>query len=314
MKYNSIALLFPGQGAQYPGMGKDLYEAHAIIRETFEEGDEVLGRSLSKIILNGPQEELTKTINSQPAIYLLSLAMTRLLKQQLPALAPKFAAGLSLGEYTAVATSGYLNEWEALKIVETRGKLMAEACEQHPGTMAAILGLSQKEVEALVKESNLPHDLWAANFNSPGQTVISGTLKGVERGSELAREKGAKKVIPLTVHGAFHSGLMKSAQDRLEETIFAATFKEGKNPVVMNASAAIPASLDEMKRGLVLQVTHSVRWQESMEKLDQEGVDLFIEIGCGKTLSALNKRMGVKASTLTFEKLDDLELIAKELS
>ena len=174
----TVALLFPGQGAQYPGMGKDLYEAHAIIRETLEEGDEVLGRFLSRIMLNGPAEELTQTINSQPAIYLLSLAMTRLLRQLFPLFRHRYAAGLSLGEYTAIATSGLLDEREALRLVDRRGRLMAEACDKHPGTMAAVLGLDQKEIEALVKEAGLPNDLWAANFNSPGQNGTFRHSKG----------------------------------------------------------------------------------------------------------------------------------------
>lgn len=308
-----VAFLFPGQGAQYPGMGQEVYDAYAIVRETLEEGDDLLKRSLSKILLKGPEEELTLTYNSQPAIYILSLAYTRLLRSLFPHLKPSFAAGLSLGEYTALATSGYLEEASTLTLVEKRGRLMAEACLKHPGTMAAVLGLSQSEIEHLVKEAHLPHDLWAANFNAPGQTVLSGTFKGVERGSELAKERGAKKVIPLTVQGAFHSGLMQYAQDRLAETLRALPFNTSTIQVPMNALGGFPVSLEERKELLIRQVTESVRWQTCIEALEKEGVDFYLEIGCGKTLSSLNKRIGVKAPTLSFEKLVDLESIAKEI-
>lgn len=308
-----IAFLFPGQGAQYPGMGKEVYQAYPLVRETLEEGDERLGRGLSKIILNGPEEELTLTYNSQPAIYLLSLAYSRLLKSLFPELRAHYAAGLSLGEYTALVTSGYIDELSTAALVEKRGRFMAEACQKHPGTMAAVLGLSQTEIENLVKEAALPHDLWAANFNAPGQTVLSGTLKGVERGSALAREKGAKKVIPLTVQGAFHSGLMQSAEERLADLLHTVTWRESPIQVPMNASGGFPSSLAERKELLVRQVTHPVRWQECMATLENEGIDLYIEMGCGKTLSSLNKWMKVKGRTLNFENLGDLETLSKEI-
>ena len=312
VKFSKIAFLFPGQGAQYPGMGKSLFDAYPIVRETFEEGNDLLKRHLSKIILQGPEEELTLTYNSQPAIYLLSLAYLKVLKALFPDLQPQFCAGLSLGEYTALGASGTLPLDKGMILVEKRGRLMAEACQKHPGTMAAVLGLDQKEIEALVKEASLPHDLWAANFNAPGQTVLSGTLKGVERGSELAKQRGAKKVIPLTVQGAFHSGLMKSAEAPLEEKIEEISFQKSSIKVPMNASGHYFNSLGEMKALLVKQVTHPVRWQENIETLEKEGIDLYLEIGCGKTLSSLNKRIGVKAPTLNFEKLEDLEQLAKE--
>lgn len=313
-QYKNIALIFPGQGSQSTGMGKALYEAYPLVKEILQEGDERLGRHLSRTMFEGPEEELTKTATSQPAIYLLSYALDRLLKSLFPQVKNKYAAGLSLGEYTALASSRMINEWEGLSLVAERGRLMEEACEKHPGTMAAILGLSQQEIEQLVKVANLPHDLWAANFNSPGQTVISGTEKGIEVGSKLAKERGAKKVIPLKVHGAFHSGLMKSAQDRLKERIDLASFEMSEVQVVMNTSGNFPQDVSEVKGLLTDQVTHSVRWQESIERLEQQGVDLYIEVGAGKTLSSLNKRIGVKSLTLSIENPSDIELIAKELS
>lgn len=311
-KFSKIAFLFPGQGAQYPGMGVDLYQAYPQVRETFEEGNDLLKRNLSKIILNGPEEELTLTYNSQPAIYLLSLAYLKVLKSLFPDLKPQFAAGLSLGEYTALTAAGILDEAKGMVLVEKRGRLMGEACQKHPGTMAAILGLSQNEVETLVNQAQLPCDLWAANFNAPGQTVLSGTLKGVERGCELARKMGAKKVIPLTVQGAFHSGLMKGIEDPFAEKVGEVPLNKSSIKVPMNASGGYFSNLDEVKELLVKQISHPVRWQENIETLEKDGVDLYLEIGCGRTLSSLNKRIGVKAPTLNFEKMEDLELIAKE--
>lgn len=313
-KYQSISFLFPGQGSQSIGMGKELIAAYPILKDVLQEGDERLGRHLSKTMREGPEEELTKTATSQPAIYLLSLAYSRLLKSLFPHLKNKFAAGLSLGEYSALASAGMIDDWKGLELVAERGRLMGEACDQNPGTMAAILGLSQLDIEKMVKEANLPHDLWAANFNSPGQTVVSGTTRGIEVGAKLARERGAKKVIPLTVHGAFHSGLMRSAQQKLQDKIEAAAFVMTDVKVVMNASASFPQHADEVKKLLIAQVTEAVRWQESIEKLENEGVDLYIEVGSGKTLSSLNKRIGVKAPTFNLETPADIELLAKELN
>lgn len=313
MTSKKIALLFPGQGAQYAGMGKALYDAYPQAKDIFLKGDEVLGMPLSKWILEGPEEELTKTFISQPAIYLLSFAVFSCLKSRFPAIKPVYAAGLSLGEYSALAAAGVFDPWEGLKLVAARGRFMGEACDAVPGAMAALLGLTQEEVEALVKEADLPHDLWAANFNAPGQTVISGTVSGVEKGIALAKEKGAKKAIPLKVHGAFHSGLMRAAQPRLKEKIEATPFQSPDVRVVMNASADSAKNETELKSLLVDQIVLPVRWQESMERLDQAGVELYLELGCGKTLAALNKRIGVKGMTLSIETPEDLDLLEKEL-
>ena len=307
MSQKKIALLFPGQGAQYAGMGKALYETYPLIKEIFEEGDETLKMPLSKVILEGPDEELTRTSISQPAIYLFSIAIFKLIQKLFPAIQPEFAAGLSLGEYSALAAAGFLDPFEGLKLVAARGSYMSQACERHPGAMAAVLGLSQKEIETLVKESHLPNDLWAANFNAPGQTVISGTKAGVEKGIHLAKEKGAKKAIPLKVHGAFHSGLMRSAQAPLKEKVEAVSLLSGTAKVVMNASSKPFDTPQELKKLMVDQIVMPVRWQESIECLDQNGVDLYLELGCGKTLAGLNKRIGVKGETVSIETPEALE-------
>ena len=213
-RHKKITYLFPGQGAQYVGMGKDFAENYPRAKETFEEADDLLGRNLSKIIFEGPTELLTETINSQPAIYVTSMAILRVLEEQFPDLKPTSCAGLSRGESTALTAGLRLPFASCLPLVQYRGECMNEACETTPGTMAAIFGLSAQELEQLVKELNLPQDLWVANFNCPGQTVISGTLKGVEAGIEAAKTKGARRVIALRVHGALHSGLMALAEEK----------------------------------------------------------------------------------------------------
>lgn len=314
MKYQKIALLFPGQGAQYPGMGKDFVEGFEVARQVFEEADAILKRKLSDVVFNGPSEALTETQNSQTGIFVTSFAMWRVLKEHLPSLAPFAAAGLSLGEYTAIAASDRLSFGETLQLVDHRSRFMDEDCQNHPGTMAIIMGLEEQDVVHLVNEINLPHDLWVANLNCPGQVVISGTIHGVEVGQNKAKELGAKRVLPISVQGAFHSGLMADARDKLKPYILQAPFKESPVQLVMNCSGEPASSLDMIRNLLTQQVTQSVRWEKGIRALDVLGVDLFIEIGCGKTLSGMNKRIGVAAPTLNLEKVSDLELVLKELS
>ncbi|MFA6916629.1 MAG: ACP S-malonyltransferase [Parachlamydiales bacterium] len=298
--------IFPGQGAQYVGMGKDFIQEFPIVRQTMEEANDLLGKDIQKIILEGPEELLTETANSQVAIYILSLAYLRALKQLAPHLTPTFTAGLSLGEYTALTAAGYLPFEQGLALVHLRGQAMNDACAQNPGTMAVVLGLNASQVEEAVRETALPHDLWAANFNSPGQIVISGTLKGIEAGTAVLTRKGAKRILPLKVHGAFHSGLMSSAAARLKEAIAETQWKQGSIPVAMNTTGRLSENLEEIKQLLTEQVTSPVRWEQSILTLEEQGVDAYIEIGCGKALSGFNKRIGVKAPTYSIEKTTDL--------
>lgn len=313
MKEKKIAFLFPGQGAQYPGMAKDFVDSFAIARELLEEADDRLGRKLSDIVLKGPQEELTETRNSQAGIFVASMAIFKVLQHEFPHLNAAICAGLSLGEYSALCASGRLSFADCLQLVQYRGQFMNDACETTKGTMAVILGLEAAMVEQMVKEVGLPNDLWVANFNCPGQVVISGTAKGIEAGSHAAKSKGAKRILPLQVHGAFHSGLMRTAEERLSEPIMQAPIQESSVAFAMNVPGDLVESIAEIRQNLIRQVTHSVRWEQSVRKMGEKGVDLFVEVGCGKTLSGFNKRIGLQAPTISVETVSEFEQFAKEI-
>lgn len=304
--FSRIAFLFPGQGDQYPGMGKDFFEQYPIARQTFQEADDLLHRHLSPIAFDGPEQLLTETKNSQLAIYVMSMALLRVVTQEFPHLKPSICAGLSLGEYTALAAAGYVTFEQGLKLVDHRSRYMNDACEKTQGTMAAVLGLDGDVVEQIVKDVNMPDDLWAANFNCPGQVVISGTLRGIEVGSVALKEKGARRVLPLQVHGAFHSGLMKQAQEQLAPHILETSFQQPHAALVMNVTGKKESEPSEIKRLLIAQVTQPVRWEQGMRQMNDD-VDLFIKIGCGKTLEGFHKRIGVSAPIIGVEKIIDLE-------
>ncbi|MGK5594642.1 MAG: ACP S-malonyltransferase [Parachlamydiaceae bacterium] len=313
-QFSKVAFLFPGQGAQYPGMAKEFFENFSSVRHLFEEANDQLARNISDIILNGPEDTLTQTRNSQTGIFLASYALLKVVLNLFPEIKPFASAGLSLGEYSALVAANNLAFQEALPLVEKRGQFMNDACESTKGTMAVVMGLDAMEVEQMVKDLRLPNDLWTANFNCPGQVVISGTLKGVEEGSKKAKELGAKRVLPLQVYGAFHSGLMQSAEERLKVELDRVSFQKSDIKVPMNVTGAFVSEPEEMRKALSLQVTHPVRWEQDIRILNGENVDLFIEIGPGKTLSGLNKRIGVLAPTLNIEKLADLDVLEKELN
>lgn len=310
-----ITFLFPGQGAQYVGMGHDFYTQFPAARRIFEDGDECLHRKLSDVIFHKDEATLTETKNSQPAIYVTSMAILTVLEELFfsTKASPFACAGLSLGEYTALTASNKLNFSKTLPLVQSRGLYMHEACEQIPGTMAVILGLDDAAVEQVVSELNMPKDLWCANFNCPGQVVISGTVKGIEAGSKACLAKGAKRALPLQVHGAFHSGLMMAAQERLREHVLGAEIQESPIRFAMNVTGDFAEKPDTIKDLLVRQVTSPVRWQKAIRTLDSAETELFIEIGCGKTLAGLNKRIGVKAQTITIEKVEDLKTLESSL-
>lgn len=312
-KYKRIALIFPGQGAQYPGMGKDFVENFSAARLTMEEADDLLDRDLSKIILEGPETALTETKNSQTGIYVVSVAILRVLQEMID-FKPAVCAGLSLGEYTALTASETLSFIHCLPLVQRRGELMNEACQKEVGTMAVVIGMDAEVVEKIVKEVHLPHDLWVANFNCPGQVVISGTAKGIEAGTAALKAHGAKRVLPLQVQGAFHSGLMRSAEEKLAPAIKSAPLVNGSTELVMNVPGDFVTDTNAMRENLIKQVTHSVRWEQGVRAMERSGVDLYIEMGPGKTLAGMNKRIGLQAPTLSIETVADLDLLHKELT
>ncbi|MCB1082003.1 MAG: ACP S-malonyltransferase [Chlamydiia bacterium] len=302
-----IAFIFPGQGAQYVGMGKDFYESFSIVRETFQEADDRLGFSLTKLMFEGPADELTLTKNSQIAIYVMSVALYRVFTQEFPEMKPSAVAGLSLGEYTALTASGRLSFAEGIDLVRARGLYMHEAGLKNLGTMAVALGMTPEAVT----EGIAPIDgVWVANLNCPGQVVISGTVPSVEKASALFKEKGAKRVLPLDVSGAFHSGLMEEAKEKLKEKIDEVSFLSSDIALVMNTIGDV-AKEEEIRERLVEQVVSPVYWEKGVRALEESDVDLFIEIGPGKTLSGMNRKIGTKGKTLSVEKVGDLETISE---
>lgn len=305
-----VAFLFPGQGAQYPGMGRDFFETFPVARQTFEEADDLLSQSLSKTIFEGPEEKLTQTRNSQLGIYVTSMAILRTILQQVPSLTPWVCSGLSLGEYTALTASQKLGFSQTLSLVQERARLMNEACETVPGTMAAVLGLNGDQVEEALQGRK---DIWVANYNAPGQIVISGTKEGVEKAALLLKEKGAKRVLPLTVHGAFHSGLMMSAQKGLASWIQEAPLQESSCLLVMNVPGDFVFEISQIRTYLTEQVTHSVRWEQGVRVMNEAKAEFFLEIGCGKTLNGLNRKIGVQAPTFSVDKVADLDELVKQL-
>ncbi len=304
-----IAFIFPGQGSQSVGMGKDFYDNSTAAREVFQEGDELLKRSVSKVAFEGPVEELTQTRNSQTAIYLNSMAVLRAIQEQFPGLEPIVCAGHSLGEYSALSASRRLAFADCLPLVQFRAEAMNEACLQHKGAMAAIIGLSGEQVQSVVDQVD---QLWAANFNCPGQVVISGSAGAVEKGMALAKEAGAKLAMPLKVHGAFHSGLMQSAEEKLSPKIHETTFAPSEVGLIMNVVGDYVSDSESIKKNLASQVTSPVRWEQGIKKM--EGVELFVEIGAGKVLAGLNKKIGIKVPTLSIGKVSDLELLAEGIT
>lgn len=309
-KFQKIAFLFPGQGAQYPGMAKDFFKEFSAARLTFEEGDDLLKNSLSSLILNGPEASLMETRHSQLAIYLVSMAILRVV-QELYEIRPFVCAGLSLGEYTALTAGEWLSFRQTLPLVEQRGLLMHRACQTHPGAMVVVTGLETSVVEKMVKEINLPHALWIANYNCPGQVVLSGTGQGIEAATLAAQAAGAKRVLPLNVEGAFHSGLMQSAAEALATLVQRAPLAQGTARLVMNVPGDFVDDMSSIKRFLSEQVSHSVRWERGIRAMQEAGVDLFVEFGPGKTLAGMNKRIGLQAPTISIEKIEDLTALEK---
>ena len=283
----SIALIFPGQGSQYVGMAKTLAEAEPIAAETLALADEVLGFRLSKLMADGPEDALTVTENAQPAILAHSIAVLRVIEERLGRVA--FSAGHSLGEFSAHVAAGTFSFSDALKIVRLRGELMHASGTRTPGTMAAILGLSDKMVADVCSRVTTGTCV-PANFNSRGQVVVSGDISGVDEGIMLAREAGAKRALKLKVSGAFHSPLMESAAKGLSDRLDSTEMRDPEFPVVSNVTADLVNSAKEAHRLLVQQLTSPVRWRDSITTMLDAGVRHFIELGPGGVLCGLNRK------------------------
>jgi [acyl-carrier-protein] S-malonyltransferase len=305
---NGIAFIFPGQGAQYVGMGKEFYNHFKVAREVFEEADDTLRFSISALCFQGPEEALKLTENTQPAILTVSIACLRVLQNE-KGLNPQLTAGHSLGEYSALVASGALTFSDAVQMVRLRGRFMQEAVPVGEGAMAAILGMEREEVEKLCEEVSSGEVLTPANFNCPGQIAIAGHTNAVHRAMEWVKEKG-KKAILLPVSAPFHSPLMKTAGVRLEKELEKISVRDLKVPVVTNVEAEINTLKERVKELLVIQVSSPVRWEESMQKMIQEGIEKVMEIGPGKVLSGLMKRINSKAETGNLEDIQSLKKIS----
>lgn len=295
-----IAFIFPGQGSQYIGMGKELVENFPLAAEIMEKANEILELDLAGLCFNGPAEELNLTENTQPAIYTISYMVTRLLNEE--GIYPLLAAGHSLGEYSALAAAGVFSFEEGLRLVRQRGILMNRAVPDNQGSMAAIIGLEDKIVQEICQEVNGICEI--ANYNSPGQIVISGEREAVEAACQLAEDKGARRTVGLKVSGPFHSSLMKRAAEDFANIIGEIEFKKPAFPVVSNVTADFVEEPEEIKGLLIKQISNSVRWVESIKLIQAQGVNTFIEAGPGKVLRGLLRRID---SSLTTYNIDDPE-------
>lgn len=297
------AFLFPGQGSQYIGMAKDLFEHSVEAKEMIKTADDALGVNLSYIMFNGPEEQLKQTEYTQPAIFLHSVVLTSMIRT----LDFKAAAGHSLGEYSALVATNAIQFYDAVKLVRARGLAMQKAGIENPGTLAAIVGLNPEAVEKFCMEASAEGIVQCANYNSPGQIVISGSVNGVRKAMELCKSGGAKMVKELVVSGAFHSALMQSAKDSLLDELNSTNIYDSKFPVYANVTAKPVTVKEEIKDLLHQQVTSPVRWEETITNMISDGIDEFYEIGPGKVLQGLVKRINPEVKCFGIDKYSDVE-------
>ncbi|AGA58260.1 malonyl CoA-acyl carrier protein transacylase [Thermobacillus composti KWC4] len=307
-----IAFVFPGQGAQAVGMGKDAYDASPAARAVFERADAALGFALSRIIFEGPEDKLRQTENTQPALLTVSAALLELIAGRVR---PDYVAGHSLGEYSALVAAGVLSFEDAVRAVRLRGEFMEAAVPGGQGAMAAVLGAERGALQALCEAVNAETGLVVlANVNCPGQIVVSGTAEGVRAVVERGKEAGAKRVIPLEVSGPFHSPLMQPAADRLEQVLAELTMRDAKVPVIANVTAEPVTSAEEIRGLLKRQVTAPVLWEDTVTRLVGLGVDTFVEIGSGSVLTGLIRKTDKSVTVHTVNSLAALDAALAELA
>lgn len=288
------AFVFPGQGAQFVGMGKDLYESSALAKELFEKANDILGYRITDIMFSGTDDELKQTKVTQPAVFLHSVISALCMGEEFK---PDMTAGHSLGEFSALVAAGALSFEDGLKLVYARAMAMQKACELQPSTMAAIIALPDEKVEEICAQVSAEGQVCvAANFNCPGQIVISGSIEGINKACELMKAAGAKRALPLKVGGAFHSPLMDPAKVELETAINATNFNTPKCPVYQNVDAKPHTDHQEIKKNLVAQLTASVRWTQTVQNMIADGADEFIECGPGAVLQGLIKKINKEAN------------------
>lgn len=311
-----IALVFPGQGSQYVGMGKQLYETSPAARQVFDRADSVLGFPLSKLCFEGPQEELDDTYNAQPAILTVCIACLEALKEKLGvlgyALAPSIVAGHSLGEFTALVVAGVLDFDDALKLVRERGRLMKESGDQRPGGMAAVIGLDKPTLEQVVEEAQQAGVVTLANDNSPGQTVLSGEVAALQRAMELSKQRGAKIVQRLAVSIASHSPLMQQASQSFTSLLSQCTLRTPEIPLIANISASVMTNVDDLRAELAEHLTKPVQWTQSVQEIAAQGISTIVEIGPKQVLSSLVKRITPDAKPVALTDAEVVKLLTIE--
>ncbi|ABO50590.1 [Acyl-carrier-protein] S-malonyltransferase [Desulforamulus reducens MI-1] len=303
-----VAFVFPGQGSQYVGMGRELYNNFQVVRETMEEADDSLGFGLTKLCFEGPVEELNSTVNTQPALLAVSVAALRVLQQECGIL-PSVLAGHSLGEYSALVAAGSVHFSDAVKVVRQRGLFMQEAAPVGSGGMAAVLGLAREKVVACCLEASSHGVVEPVNFNCPGQVVIAGEQEALQQAMELCRAAGAKRAIALAVSGPFHSSLMRPAGERLAPILEEIEICDPAIPVIANVSADYVRTVQEVKQSLAKQVSGAVLWEDSIQRMATEGINTLVELGPGKVLCGLVKKISKEITTSNLEDLASLEKV-----
>lgn len=309
-----FAMVFPGQGSQTVGMLAELAGDYPIVQETFKEASEALGYDLWQLVKEGPVEELNKTWQTQPALLTASVAVYRVWQQKYPALKPDVMAGHSLGEYSALVCAGVLDFQDAVKLVELRGKLMQQAVPEGTGAMYAIIGLDNDAIINACKQAEQGEVVSAVNFNSPGQVVIAGAKAAVERAAALCKEAGAKRALPLAVSVPSHCALMKPAADQLSVSLESITLKEAGVSVLNNVDVKNEIEADAIRNALVRQLYSPVRWTETVEKMAQNGVEVLVEVGPGKVLNGLTKRIVDSLQAVSVNDVKSLDSVEEVLA